>query len=54
MRGWGDGHVIAGYSGGEVLGGLRDKPTTAGISVAILSAEVSHGADLAPRTVPAR
>jgi CheY-like chemotaxis protein len=37
----GDGHVIAGYRGGEVLGGVRGEPATAGIPVAILSAEVS-------------
>jgi CheY-like chemotaxis protein len=90
MRVRGDGHVIAGYRGGEVLRGLRDKPATAGVPVAILSAEASpavirdmrtrgviaylikpldltelgqlpdsfiarhdHGADPAPRTVPA-
>jgi CheY-like chemotaxis protein len=90
MRVWGDGHVIAGYRGSEVLRGLKDEPAIAGIPVAILSAEASltiirdmrtrsaiayptkpldvteqgqpldsfatghdHGADPAPRTVPA-
>ncbi len=89
MRVWGDGHVIAGYRGSEVLKGLKDKPAIAGIPAAILSAEASpaiirdmrtkviayptkpldltepgqlldffatghdHGADPAPRTVPA-
>jgi response regulator of citrate/malate metabolism len=90
MRAWGDGHVIAGYRGSEVLRGLTDKPAIAGVPVAILSAEASpatirnmrsrgviaypikprdltelgqlldffatghdHGADPAPRTVPA-
>ena len=41
MRVGGDGHVIAGYRGGEVLRGLEDKPAIAGIPVAILSAEAS-------------
>ena len=41
MRVWGDGHVIAGYRGSEVLRGLRDKPAIAGIPVAILSTEAS-------------
>jgi CheY-like chemotaxis protein len=38
---WEDVHVIAGYRGGEVLRELRDKSATAGVPVAILSAEVS-------------
>jgi hypothetical protein len=41
MRVRGDSHVIAGYRGGEVRGGVRDKPATAGIPVAILPVEVS-------------
>ena len=41
MRVWGDGHVIAGYRGSEVLRGLKDEPAIAGIPVAILSAEAS-------------
>ena len=41
MRVRGDGHVIAGYRRSEVLRGLKDKPTIAGIPVAILSAEAS-------------
>ena len=41
MRAWGDGHVIAGYRGSEVLRGLKDRPAIAGIPVAILSAEAS-------------
>ena len=41
MRVRGDGHVIAGYRRSEVLRGLKDKPTIAGIPVVILSAEAS-------------
>ena len=41
MRAWGDGHVIAGCRGSEVLRGLRDKPAISGIPVTILSAEAS-------------
>jgi len=41
MHVWGDGHVLAGYRGSEVLRGLKDKAAIAGIPVAILSAEAS-------------
>jgi CheY-like chemotaxis protein len=41
MRVRGDGHVIAGYRGGEVLRARKDEPAIAGIPVAILSAEAS-------------
>ena len=41
MRTWGDGHVIAGYRGSEVLRGLERYAAIAGIPVAILSAEAS-------------
>jgi hypothetical protein len=41
MRVWGDGHVIAGYRGSEVLRGLKDEAAIAGIPVAIPSAEAS-------------
>ena len=41
MSVWGDGHVIAGYRGGEAPKGLKAKPAIAGIPVAILSAEDS-------------
>ena len=41
MHVWGDGHVVAGSRGIEMLRGLKRKAAIAGIPVAILSAEAS-------------